>query len=239
MFGVPRRGLILAIETSNPSAWTPERRSRPGVALGVLGAGGNVELAGVEPIRLDDPHYDDLAGAVARLFERCGAAPGELARVAVSVGPGGYTAVRVAVMTAKMIALATGAECVPVESARVAADRVARGRRCAVCLASKGADCYAMVFGQDGSAGPGRIVDVATMEWDGLEVLVADRFLPGPIAAGAAERGIAIEAPELDPAACLELGAGLPAVPADAILPIYPRIPEAVRKWRDLGNGVS
>lgn len=235
------RTIILAIETSNPSAWSHERRAAPGVALGVARPGGaGVDVLAVEPIRLDDPHYDDLVGAIARACQRAGVAPTDLARVAVSVGPGGYTAVRVAVMAAKMISLATGAGCVPVESARVVAARVRRGTGFAVCLASKGEDCHVQVFEASGEArGPAAIRTASTMMWDQVGLLVADGFLPQPFREQAAARGIGIEPPEFDPVACLELGAAGVEVAPDVVLPIYPRIPEAVRKWRELGRGVS
>ncbi|MFZ4576265.1 MAG: hypothetical protein ACOYN0_17915, partial [Phycisphaerales bacterium] len=96
--------LTLAIETSNPSAWGPESRFRPGVALRWTDGRGEREA-----VAIDAPHYDDLAGAIARLVERAGIQPRELRRVAVSIGPGGYTATRLGVATARMIAEATGA----------------------------------------------------------------------------------------------------------------------------------
>lgn len=258
MLAVPPRDLILAIETSNPSAWTPECRSRPGVALGML-EGGPAGLAspgervlggvlGVEPIRLDDPQHDDLQSAIARLFERCGATPERLARVAVSVGPGGYTALRVAVVATKMMSLATGAHCVPVPSAHVAARRATSiparigsggpAAKLAVCLASKGDDCFVTLFGPDAPPTAGEILDAPAMPWDEVGRLVGDRFLPALVREEAARRGIAVEAPEFDPVACLEEGARANPVGADELLPIYPRIPEAIRKWRELGRGV-
>ena len=86
------RTLILAIETSNPSSGlhgllddgTP---AGPGVALGT-----NEEkpsLIGHESLRESARQDDDLMPAIERLFRRHDAKPAQIARVAVSVGPGG------------------------------------------------------------------------------------------------------------------------------------------------------
>ena len=139
--------LTLAIETSNPTSGprgpVPMDRQTvlagPGVALGRPGRGGIhfTELIDAEPLT-DSLHADDLASAIDRLFRRCRAAPGDLSHVAVSIGPGGYTSLRIAVATAKMIAEATGASILAVPSAAVAAWCIPIGSAPAlVCLASK------------------------------------------------------------------------------------------------------
>ncbi len=149
-----RGSLTLAIETSNPSAGPrgaiPRERGSallagPGVALGgpltreFLVEHGFSPTLGVELLRGDSTHDDDLMPAIDRLCTRSGAAPADIGTVAVSIGPGGYTALRVAIATAKMIAAATGARTVPVPSACVAAWCLPFSLAPAiVCLASKG-----------------------------------------------------------------------------------------------------
>jgi len=210
----------------------------PGVAVGRL-VGGAVELVGVERI---DPRgrSDGLMAAVDALFKRIGARPREIARVAVSVGPGGFTAVRIAVSAAKMIAEVTGAGCIAVPSASVAAWRTPRGRAFAVALASKvaasGSTAWVTGFDGEGAAmGAGALMDAAAVRAMGVGVLVADRFLPAEFGAG-----MEVVAPVFDPVALLEASAGMPAVDPAALLPVYPREPEAVTKWRALrGGGVE
>jgi tRNA A37 threonylcarbamoyladenosine modification protein TsaB len=115
----PRRDrYCLAIETSNPSI-------NAEVALGVLRESGapsaGVDCITVEPVREVGRNEDDLLPAIDRACRRAGIAARQIARVGVSVGPGGYTSLRVACAAGKMIAEAVGALCVPVSSAAVAA----------------------------------------------------------------------------------------------------------------------
>ena len=228
------RDLCLAIEISNPSADPGPSGTGPGVALGRAGAASG--LLGVELLPPGRSHDDDLVPAIDRLFRRHGAAPKDLARIAVSVGPGGFTSLRMAVAAAKMIAEATGCACVPVASADVVSRRVAGGRGpFAVALASKGETAYVARFTAPGVGdGPGRVMGADDLETLGVRVVVADRFLGPGLRARCAALGVAVVAPVFDPAACFEAGARAPLVDAMELAPIYPRLPEAVVKWREL-----
>ncbi len=218
-----KSALTLAIETSNPSAG-----GGGGVAL--VGPGG--QAIGVEPVG-QEPQHDDLMSGIERLCTRCGKKPGDLTRVAVSLGPGGYTAVRLAVTAAKMIAEATGAELVGVPTALVVARRVQWDGPFGVALASKGETTFVTRF-EDGRMGDGALMDAAGLEPLRIGLLVGDRFLPEAIRRRAEELGITVRPPVFDPVACAEAAEAIaPADPA-ALMPIYPREPEAVRKWREL-----
>ena len=106
--------LTLAIETSNPANGPGE------VAIGARAAEGTSVLA-IEQVTPRGRHDDALMPAIDAALKRAGATPRDLKRVAVSVGPGGFTGLRIAVATAKVIAEATGAHVAPVRSAHVAA----------------------------------------------------------------------------------------------------------------------
>lgn len=163
-----KSGLTLAIEISNPSSgprgvWRTkvddlelETLAGPGVALGRYDEDAEIELLDAELLREGTRHDDDLMPAIDRLFARVGASPADLARVAVSIGPGGYTSLRIAVATAKMLAEATGARTIPVPSASVA-DWCGSGNLepAIVCLASKGAATYGVLRPPSQAVGAG------------------------------------------------------------------------------------
>ncbi len=88
-----------------------------------LGCGG--EWLGAEEVCQTARHHDDVMPAIGRLFERFGFAPSALGEIHVSLGPGGFTGIRLAATTAKMLAFATGAKIVAVPTGAVLAEGVA------------------------------------------------------------------------------------------------------------------
>lgn len=230
---------MLAIETSNPSAAAPGSGPGAGVALGAL-EGSSATLLGTEPLLEERAHDDDLLPAIDRLTRRYAATPRQIARVAVSVGPGGFTALRIAVAAAKMIAEATGAGCVAVPSALVVARRTDHnGRPFAVALSSKGDSAFVTLFDGPRPRAPGTVMTAADVASLDVALLVADRFLPESIRNVCAQRSIAVVPPRFDPAACLEAALELPDIDPVELLPIYPRLPEAVVKWRQFHGGTA
>lgn len=217
--------LTLAIETSNPSA------GDGGVALG-LG-----RVLDVEPLAPTGRHDDDLMPAIDRLMRRAGRTPRELVRVAVSVGPGGFTGLRIAVATGKMIAESVGAACVAVPSALVVAGRVEHGGSpFAVALASKGEKAWVTPFDATGQMiGPGQLMGEAGLANLDIGLVVADRFLPESMRSRAIAMGWRIVEPIFDARVCFEASLALPDVDPVDLVPIYPREPEAVRLWRSRG----
>jgi len=99
--------LLLGIDTAT---------RRIGVVLadkhGMLG---RVELGGADgsaPPR----HAEALAPAIAWCCEQCGVTPAQLSAVAVSVGPGMFTGLRVGVTTAKLVAQSLRIPAIPIPS---------------------------------------------------------------------------------------------------------------------------
>jgi tRNA A37 threonylcarbamoyladenosine modification protein TsaB len=232
----PRDPVILAIETSNPSAGPGSVAFGP--VMRVDGhAGGTPEalsVLGLEPLREPTRHDDDLLPAIDRLARRLGLVPRDIARVAVSIGPGGYTACRTATAAGKMIAEAVGARCVAVPTPFVAARGVAHEfLPAAVCLASKHEATFVTVIGVDGRpAGPGRLVKAGDVRLLEVRAVSADRYLPSSIADSSRGLGVVMLPLRLDAAACWEASLGLPEVDAAALNPAYPREPDAVTQWR-------
>lgn len=257
---VPQAEHILAIEVSNPSAaGAPEGTSAgaasggggPGVALARREpgpGGGTVTVVAAEAVRaggrggLDD----DLIPAIDRLFRRAGLGPRgcNLSRVGVSVGPGGYTSVRVACAAGKMIAEACGARGVSVPTARVVLEGVPGGLRgagpVAVLLAGKGPTAWAEVYEPGGAAGPGRLVSAADAPGllaMGVRTVVGDRFVPPDLRAALEAGGAGFLEPVFSAAACVVLAAGMAGGDPVLVVPVYPREPDAVTLWRARKGG--
>lgn len=90
---------------------------------------------------------DELAGSVADVLASAGTDVAELDAVAVSIGPGRFTGLRVGLATAKGLAEPTGLRVVPVPTLEALAmsSRVAEGLVCPVLDARRG-EVYAALF---------------------------------------------------------------------------------------------
>lgn len=217
----------LAIETSNPSA-------EPSSVAGCVEGGEIIET----PLAPGRRHDDGLMPAIERLRASLGVEARALSRVCVSIGPGGYTGLRVAVTTAKLIAEATGADLVGVPSAAVVAASTQAQPPFVVCLASKRGVTHATRFAPPSTPDLGEplgLIDESDLERLHAGVLIADRFLPDPIRGRADELGISVVPTRFQASACLRVGLGLEGVSVSALSPIYAREPEAVRLWRGRG----
>lgn len=224
---------ILAIETTNPAA----HEGAAGVAVGRID-GSRAEVVDEEPVRMESRVDDDLMPAVDRIMARAGLRAADLGGVAVSVGPGGYTAIRMGVAAACMIARGAGVmvRAVPTAlAAAVGASReVAPGTPMAVCLAWKGDTVWRHRF-RAGSP-PVAMDDGALVRIDALagdDALVMDAVLGAKVAelrgaASAPRVALRLSAGSVIAAAAAALVAG---ADASRIAPIYPREPEAVTKW--------
>lgn len=236
--------LTLAIEVSNPSSGA--RASE--VALGVV-SGHGVEVLGVEPIEPGSRERDDLIPACDRLLKRFDKAPGDLGAIAVDIGPGGFTGLRVAVAAAAAMGEALGIGIIAVPATKVAAvwatrqsEPTGEGGAFMVMLATKRHTGYAQVFDAQGhAAGPGDVIGA-----DALEALIlppgteqgfrlfADAYLPEEFATIASARGWSIEPVGLNAEDLLVAAAamGNARTPPEALAPLYAREPEAVTLWR-------
>ena len=160
--------LILAIETSNPTLPAP---AMTGVCVGRIDPAdpargviaevrcevlGQATLAPLEETGRD---RDDLLPCIQRAMSAAAIKPRDLDAIAVSVGPGGFAALRMAVAAAKLMAEAAGAQrgapllCVGVPTAavvRVGAvldGTVDASLSAWVALGAKGESVYLTTFG--------------------------------------------------------------------------------------------
>lgn len=231
--------IALGIEASNPSAGG----ASVAVASLTRGADGwRVEHRGSELLDVSDRRRDDLMPAIDRLCQRAGISPMDFGLIAISAGPGGYTAVRTAVAVGAGLVLATRAKavCVPTELAlAIGVDWGAEpGSAFAIALASKRGEAWVRAFDSDGvPIAAGRPMDEAgfsaLIEQAGIARLVVDRFCPESWRARAVEMGVEVVPPTFSAAAVIEAGAGMAWTGAEGLAPIYPREPEAVRVWRE------
>jgi len=228
----------LAFELSNPTSGAADASS---LALGRGGALIATELVAPALPRSDE---DDLFPAIQRLLARAGLKPADLrdGRIAVSVGPGGYTGLRVACAAAKVLAAAVGARCVSVPTALVALHAYRHGltpgalpAKAAVALASKSDSAWVYVEGDDDPTAA-RFIDLENanqaLRDRGVGVLIADSHLPKAIREACTACGVAVVSPALSAAACLAVASGLPDIEPDSLLPVYAREPDAVTLWR-------
>jgi len=164
-------GIHLAIETS----------SRCGSIA--LGRGGRM----IEVVELPEQqrHAIGLMPSVAGLFEKHGLKPGDLGVVSLSVGPGSFTGLRIAVTVAKMLARTTGCRIVAVPTLEVVAWNAKHLPDCpdhlAVCLNAKRDRVYTGLFRCEGEGEGGARVIRSSMAATLMRAEeIAERF-PAPL----------------------------------------------------------
>lgn len=277
--------MALAIEISNPSSGPrgridpddPQFVAGPSVALGRFDDPQVPTLIGAEPLSDQSRHDDDLMPAIDRLCRRHSVRPGDLAHLAISIGPGGYTSLRIAVATAKLLAEATGASTIAVSSAAVAAYTIPIQPPAVVCLASKGETAWCALlppvagdpwWRETGTEAlrtllttgkmSGSLEEMHRCATDGFSwisamaplgvhgadlirilkpgLIIGDRFLPPDMRKAAEEAGASIAEPVFSAGSVLSLAMGKEPTDPLALVPFYPRVPEAVIQWHKRGN---
>jgi len=251
MTAPPDSSLTLAIEASNPA-------SHPGVdgfaALGLCRRTSalmwELRVLATQAFarRGEGGLPRSLIEAVDAAVRAAGKEPGAIDRVAVSVGPGGFTSIRTSVATATTLARALGAKAVPVPTAEVVARSIewqgpGAPRRVAIALASKRDSAWvALVEPPVRVEHPpywlwpapleGRTMTAEELARAGaIDAIVADEHLPEPFRARAHEQGVRIERPVFSAVACFEASLAREPVEPAALQPLYPRRPEAVTLW--------
>lgn len=235
--------LTLAIETSNPgpSGIAGAHACSGSVCVGETSPPGTpVRVLSTRELAPASRHDDALMPAVDAACRECGVTPTSLRRVAVSIGPGGFTSTRIAVTTAKMIAEATGAECVAVPTARAAALALRAdhpNHTVGVLLAWKRADAWRCRYRvTPGDAEPldderSNLIVPLDRAAESLDLLCCDPALRDALPEDVRLRCVPIT---FHARLVLEACARFPPVDPAHLLPLYPREPEAVTKWRAL-----
>ena len=222
---------VLAVEASQRAAGIAIRAA-PGAAI---------EEFAVPPSTDSEDHLMQVIDAACRV---AGVSPAGIAAIAVSIGPGGFTGLRIACATAKAIADVTGCALVAVPSALVVARECVRAGvigdgACTVALASKAHDAWCTAVDVRGGMPSG--AGGALLSGDGAPLrgpLIADAHVPAALAARFPEGRIHAR---WSASACLEVGDFLRAEGQEidplALAPLYPRPPEAVSLWEARHGG--
>ena len=168
-------------------------------------------------------HQERLAPLVEALFAKAGIAPQEVDRVAVTLGPGSFTGLRVGIAFAKGFALGLGKPLIGVGTLQALAS--GRAGRCAAVIAAPHDRVYVQVFAD------GRPVDEPSIEEADLALSrlrgTVDRII-GPTASAFSEAlGVAGDPLAYpDPVAIARLGAEA-GQSGGPLRPLYLREPDA------------
>lgn len=229
------RRYLLGIECSNPSA---RGSNRGEVGLAELNGTGELEFVGSVGLSQEARGSDGLVSAIDELCKKHDVDSSQIARIVVSVGPGGYTALRISVTVAKMLARVIGCAVVPVPSAAVAGvNLIGEESPVVIALASKNgkAHCTRLMNGELSLLG---VIDGAGVVASGARAVVGDEHLPREMVVAAEAAGIEVRGIELTARACLEASVGyggrFEEIDAAALGVAYAREPDAVTQWRAL-----
>ena len=223
--------IILAIELSNPNA-TPDAHAG---ALFMCSSRTEkqTQLIGSMPIPSGLRSSDAIMVLVDTLCTKHQIAPAQIARILVSVGPGGYTALRIAATTAKVLAHTLGCSLVAVPSALVAAQEISASNLPALIgLASKNQQTHGSLVHADGRVESLGVIDADGISSLGIKAIVADKHLPQSIVDRAASLEIRVVPIVLDARRCVDAAAGIEAIDPIELAPIYAREPDAITQWR-------
>ena len=189
-----------------------------------------------EPAALAGPagHARELMPAIADVMARAGASFDELQAIAVGVGPGAFTGLRIGVATARALAHAAAVELRPVSSLAALAEGI-EGRLVLPLIDARRGEVFAALF-EDGeerrapfAASPEDVA--AWVREAGITPRAAGdgsvRFRGVLEAAGIQVEPDGSRAHVVRALHVCRLGAGAPARPPEAVLPEYLRLPDA------------
>lgn len=167
--------------------------------------------------------------------------PGEIELVAVSIGPGGFTGLRTSVAIAKMVALASNATIISVETAIVTVQQANRGDGPFLVISCvKGNQFWlSTIVKKDGNwncVSKNTSTEALASELNAVTGVFADEFIPVEARMLIEQHAVPIYQSAPDAMSLLKIGLDLyqagNSVDPSELLPLYPREPEAVRIWK-------
>jgi tRNA threonylcarbamoyladenosine biosynthesis protein TsaB len=181
-------------------------------------------------------HASLLLGLVEQVLRDGGVAWEEVSRLAVGVGPGGFTGLRIGIATARALSQSRALEVVPVSSLEALAAGAASSQPVAAVIDARRGEVFAAVFAPDGSPvlGPAALAPEALAErlaaLPATPLAVGDgavRFAEELASAGAVVPPAGTPVHRLDAVQICRLGEVREPVDRDALLPTYLREPDA------------
>lgn len=219
----------IAIELSNPNASVGAHA----VALFSLETECS-KLVDSLPVPSSVRSADALMVLVETLCTKHQIVPSEIERVVVSIGPGGYTALRISSTTAKVLADTIGCLLIAVPSAAIASQSIESSQRpTLIALASKNNQAHCTLLATDGSLEEVGVIDASKIETYAVHSIVGDAHLPATFVSRAAQLGIEIVPIELDARNVLKASVGIQPINPLELAPQYAREPDAVTQWRE------
>ena len=223
----PKDHLVVSLELSQ----------RYGSVAAKLGCGEIFEADALQ----GDRDKDSLMPALDSVVAMAGCQPQNIGSIIVSVGPGGFTGLRISVATAKMISLATQATIVPVETSLgvVCADQDAVSTSLVVSAIKKETCWLSVVKKEPHWSCSGQLIDVSSLSGfiESDCVLYGDSFLPEQIINACHTNGVEVRNTKSTAASILRVGLVYlslnKTVSPENLLPLYSREPEAVRIWKE------
>jgi tRNA threonylcarbamoyladenosine biosynthesis protein TsaB len=223
----------LAIETTSPQ--------------GQITFGRDDAIIETAPLAKQRRHNIELMPAVDALFQRHGLKRDELAEVYVSLGPGSFTGLRIALATVKMLAMTLGVNVVGVPSVEVVAHNApAEAEHVAVGLNHKRGTLHCQVFQRLGDGGLLALTDTRLRSLEELldavprPVTLIGEKLPALSAAHQSDTALTVLPPEQAlPRSEVVWQLGRARARASqfddpaTLAPLYIREPEAVTLWRE------
>ena len=163
---------ILAIETSG----------RRGAVATLFGEADNARLIHQTVLADDERTARALAPTLRQLLAKTGWSPNFVQLVAVAIGPGSFTGLRIGVTTAKTLAYAVGAEIIGVDTLAVLAAQVPpTGGPLWAIMDAQRQELFAARFERHGAAGLREASDTLIVPQDDwLAGLHAGEFVTGP-----------------------------------------------------------
>lgn len=187
----------------------------------------------VEALTARPAHSAELMPAVADCLERSGLGYSDLDAIAVGVGPGAFTGLRIGVATARALSHGSGVELRPVSSLAALAMGIEEPVRLPLIDARRGELFAALYEGAERRLGPFAAAPETVIERvreTGLDPLAAGdgslRFLDVLEAAGVRIAAVGSPAHVVRGLSVCRAAADSPATPPEAVLPDYLRLPD-------------